>query len=187
MGAFPKGFMEWITEMGWLLDNRCYLCAGLVEDPEAFKVDVRSEVNPDLVADATNTELPDNHFDCVIVDPPYSKDLAKKLYKTEKYYYDINKFAKEAARICKPGGHVITYSRLGSLCYPDQTEYALFNCMEKGRQMTTTKITCPICKSEGRTSSARYLWTDKEKRVAHFQCNDIPAHVFKESLDKEEK
>jgi len=96
--------------MGWLLDNRCYLCAGLIDDPGAFKVDIRPETEPDLIADATKTELPDNKFDCVIVDPPYSKELARKLYKTEDYYYSINDFAKEAARICKPGGLVITLS-----------------------------------------------------------------------------
>lgn len=110
MGAFPKGFMKWIKGMGWLLDNRCHLCAGLVKDPGAFKVDIRPGTKPDLIADATNTGLPDNKFDCVIVDPPYSKELAERLYKTKPYYHSIDKFAKEAARICKPGGHVITLS-----------------------------------------------------------------------------
>lgn len=31
-GAFPKGFMKWIESMGWTGKERCYLCAGLVED-----------------------------------------------------------------------------------------------------------------------------------------------------------
>lgn len=109
-GAFPKGFIKWVTKMGWLLDNRCYLCSGLIDDPKSFRVDIRPETNPNLVADATNTGLPDNKFNCVIVDPPYSKELAEKLYNTEKYYYSIDKFAKEAARICKPGGNVVMLS-----------------------------------------------------------------------------
>lgn len=109
-GAFPKGFLKWLNLQRWLLDNRCHLCAGLVEDPEAFKVDVRPEMKPDLVADATETGLPDNKFDCVIIDPPYSRELADKLYGTSKNYHSIDDFTKEGARICKPGGHVITLS-----------------------------------------------------------------------------
>ncbi len=109
-GAFPRGFMKWIREMGWLKSNRCYLCAGMIKDPGAFKVDIRPEVEPDLVADATNTGLEPNRFDCVIIDPPYSRELAQKLYKTGEHYHSINEFAKEGARICKPDGHVITLS-----------------------------------------------------------------------------
>jgi len=107
-GAFPKGFIKWLVKMNWWGEKRCYLCAGLVDDPEAFKVDIRPEMKPDLIADATNTKLPENEYDCVIIDPPYSRDLAKKLYGTEKHYYSINKFASEGARITKPNGLIVT-------------------------------------------------------------------------------
>lgn len=107
-GGFPKGFLKWIQEHGWWGKHRCYLCAGAVNDLEAVRVDVRPEVKPTHCEDARHTSLPDDEFDCVIVDPPYSRDLAQKLYGTEDVYSSVNMFAKEAGRICAPGGLVIT-------------------------------------------------------------------------------
>ena len=107
-GAFPSGFIKWVHKMGWWGEKRAYLCAGKVEDADAVRVDIVPETNPTHLEDATKTSLPDNEFDCVIIDPPYSRELAKDLYNTEKYYYSINKFTKEAARIVKPGGLILT-------------------------------------------------------------------------------
>ena len=45
-GAFPKGFLKWIKENGWIGQKRCYLCAGMVDDKEAMRVDIREEVKP---------------------------------------------------------------------------------------------------------------------------------------------
>jgi hypothetical protein len=112
-GAFPKGFFKWVATKGWLVgeaSGRCHLCAGLIDDPGSFKVDIRPEVKPDLVADATNTGLEDDRFDCVVIDPPYSKDLAQKLYGTGDNFYSINPFLKEGIRIAKPGGLIMTLS-----------------------------------------------------------------------------
>jgi hypothetical protein len=108
-GRFPNGFLSWLKRQEWLYGDRCHLCSGMVEDDGAFRVDIRPETNPDLVADASNTELPDNRFDTVVLDPPYSRELAKN-YGTEKYYKGINAFTKEAARITKQGGLIITLS-----------------------------------------------------------------------------
>ncbi len=48
-------------------------------------------------------------------------------------------------------------------------------------------VVCPVCKSEGRTSFARRISFDLEKREAIFQCMDYPKHEFPISLDKEKK
>lgn len=107
-GSFPRGFIKWLKENGWHYGKVCHLCSGSVNDKGSFKVDIRPEMKPDLVADACNTGLPDNSFDVVILDPPYSLDLAKKLYGTEKYFKGIDAFTKEASRITKKGGLIIT-------------------------------------------------------------------------------
>lgn len=107
-GAFPNGFLKWVCKMDWWGGKRCYLCAGMVEDEKAIRVDVRPETNPTHLEDARNTSLPDNEFDVVIIDPPYSRQLAKDIYDTEKYYSSINKFTKEASRIVKIGGLILT-------------------------------------------------------------------------------
>lgn len=109
-GAFPKGFLKWIKEMGWWGNNRCYLCAGMVDDVDAKRVDIRQEVNPTHLEDASNTSIPSSSCDWVIIDPPYTRDLAMAYYGTEKHYHGINAFTKEAERICKPGGLILTLS-----------------------------------------------------------------------------
>ena len=109
-GSFPKGLLKWIEKKGWWGNQRVYLCSGKVIDKEAVTVDVRPELEPTLIKDATNTGLADNRFDWIIIDPPYSKQLAKELYDTEKDYHGINAFTKEAERICKPGGLILTLS-----------------------------------------------------------------------------
>ena len=108
-GGFPAGFLKWLKEMGWLIgEKRCYLCAGMVDDKEAIRVDIKKECNPTHLEDARKTSLPDNEFDVVILDPPYTKELARDLYGTEDYYAGINALTNEAVRICKPGGKIIT-------------------------------------------------------------------------------
>jgi hypothetical protein len=64
----------------------------------------------DLVADARNTGLPDGQYDAVFIDPPYSLELAKSLYGTEKHFAHINAFLKEGVRLAKEGGLVISLS-----------------------------------------------------------------------------
>lgn len=109
-GAFPRGFMKWVKEMGWTGQARAYLCAGAVDDKEAIRVDVRPEMNPTNLEDARHTSIPSESCDWVMLDPPYSKELARKLYNTEEHYAGINAFLKEAVRICKPNGLVLTLS-----------------------------------------------------------------------------
>lgn len=109
-GSFPKGFLSWIKKQGWCGDNRVYLCAGAVEDNKAVRVDIRPEMHPTHLEDARHTSLPSESFDWIIIDPPYTKALAKDYYGTDKHYSGINVFTKEAARLCKPGGLILTLS-----------------------------------------------------------------------------
>lgn len=107
-GQFPAGFSAWLKQMGWWGEKRVYLCSGGVEDAEAIRVDIRPETKPTHCEDARKTSLPSGEFDLVILDPPYSLDLAKTLYGTEEHFSGINGFTPEAARICKPNGLIIT-------------------------------------------------------------------------------
>jgi len=109
-GGFPRQFIPWVKKMGWYPDGEvCWLCSGGITEP-GFKVDIRPETRPDLVADATQTGLEANRFDAVFIDPPYSAELAAKLYGTKAYYHSINKFLEEGIRICKPGGLIVSLS-----------------------------------------------------------------------------
>ncbi len=108
IGAFPAGFLTWLQKNEWWGDNRVYLCAGAVKDDDAVRVDIRPEMNPTHCEDARHTTLLGNEYDWIILDPPYSRELANELYGTEEHYAGINALTKEAARICKPGGLIVT-------------------------------------------------------------------------------
>lgn len=130
-GSFPVGFLKWVRSQGWWGEDRIYLCSGGVIDEDAVKVDVQKEIDLEkldgrsgkhptvqrsrvvkttatLIADASETGLPSESFDWVMIDPPYSKVLAHGLYGTEEYYHGIAKFLKEGLRLVRPGGYVLT-------------------------------------------------------------------------------
>ena len=109
-GAFPNGFLKWVKELGYWGDKRVYLCSGPIDDPTAVTVDIRPDVKPTLCEDARHTTLKDNSFNFVIIDPPYSKELAKNKYNTENVFGGIDAFAKEGSRICEPNGLILTLS-----------------------------------------------------------------------------
>ncbi len=109
-GGFPVGFIKYLKENNWWKHNRCYLCSGMVDDPKAVRVDLNPETKPTHLQDARETSLPDNSFNCVIIDPPYTKELAESLYGMGNKYSSINKFNKEAYRICAKGGLIINLS-----------------------------------------------------------------------------
>lgn len=109
-GGFPVGFLKWVYNMGWWGEKRCYLCCGNVDDKESIRVDLNKDVNPDYIEDARNTSIADNSFDWIMIDPPYTKDLAISMYNTGEQWGSINQFTKEANRICKPGGIILTLS-----------------------------------------------------------------------------
>jgi hypothetical protein len=109
-GGFPTGFMDWIKKQGWWGDKRCYLCSGSIKDDTAITVDLNPDIHPSLLEDARHTSIPDEDRDWVLIDPPYSKELAKELYGLDDHWSSINDFTKEANRICKPGGLILTLS-----------------------------------------------------------------------------
>lgn len=103
-GGYPKGFIEWaIREMGCTdASTILHLCSGSMVT--GVRVDVRAEMEPDIVADCRNVPLPDESFDFIMADPPYSKEYAANLYGTAKHYPEPGAIAKEARRLLKPGG-----------------------------------------------------------------------------------
>ena len=104
-GGYPKGFLEWayrrmrVTEAAKVL----HLCSGSVIS--GVTVDIRPERNPTIVADCRDVPLPDESFDWILADPPYSEDYATNLYGTGDAYPLPGQIAKEACRLLKPGGY----------------------------------------------------------------------------------
>jgi len=70
-------------------------------------VDINPDNNPDTVADCHDLPFPDNHFDNVYLDPPYSDEESKEIYGTGKLKPQT--YINEAVRVCKPGGLICAY------------------------------------------------------------------------------
>lgn len=105
-GGYPKGFVEWALETMGCHDPSAllHLCSGSMRT--GVRVDIRPEMNPDIVADCRDVPLADGSFDFVLADPPYAEDYARNLYGTERYYPKPGQILKEAARLLRVGGKV---------------------------------------------------------------------------------
>lgn len=103
-GGYPKRFLELAYPILGVTDESkvLHLCSGSVRT--GVRVDIRSEMKPDVVADCRKTPFPDESFNWIMADPPYSEDYAKSLYGTEKAYPAPYEIVQEASRLLRPGG-----------------------------------------------------------------------------------
>lgn len=106
-GVYPKGWLEWALRCcevaGIQHEDLLHVCSGgLGRDMLGIRVDIRPEMNPDVVADGRALPFADGTFRCVLIDPPYSVEYAEQLYGTE--YPRPSHLLAEAARVVRPGG-----------------------------------------------------------------------------------
>ena len=111
-GGMPLYAEEWLIRLaneilgfeGKLLNLFCGM------NKYGFRVDIKPEVEPDLVCDAH--ELTNYHtekYDIILADPPYSTEEAKEIYGTPKLNY--KKWTKEADQLLSPNGLLIVYHK----------------------------------------------------------------------------
>lgn len=103
-GGYPKGFVEWaLAEMGCTDPSEVlHLCSGSMVS--GVRVDIRPEMNPDIVADCRHVPLPDRSFRYILADPPYSEEYARDLYGVGEHYPRPGQIVREACRLLVPGG-----------------------------------------------------------------------------------
>lgn len=112
-GGMPLHAEKWCLQLARdILNNQkaeiLNLFCGM--NVEGFRVDIKQEVNPDLVCDAHElTEHLDRQFDIIFADPPYSDDESKELYKTPKLNY--KKWTSECTKLLRSGGLLIVYHK----------------------------------------------------------------------------
>lgn len=73
-----------------------------------IKIDLKREVEPDIIADAHHLPFKNNCFDAVICDPPYSETRNKVLYNLS-IPLKFNKWCNEAERVLKNNGFLVLY------------------------------------------------------------------------------
>jgi SAM-dependent methyltransferase len=72
------------------------------------------EINPDVIMDFRNLELPDNHFKLVVFDPPHLKNVGENSWMAKKYgalsknwQEDLKRGFDECWRVLKDDGILI--------------------------------------------------------------------------------
>lgn len=109
VGGFPLHFERRLWEVMGRPEKVLHPFGGLAEIGDT--VDLNPTVSPTWVGDAHDLHwIPDDSYDLVILDPPYSNEDSEMLYGTGKLR--PMKFKAEAVRVCKVGGHVAVYHRV---------------------------------------------------------------------------
>ena len=104
-GAFPLYFEANLLQLlGWP-DQVLQPFGGMAE--YGTRVDIRPEVNPDVLGDAHELPFPDGSFDCTILDPPYSDGRGDEMYETAPLNPSV--YIAEAVRVTREGGYVVLY------------------------------------------------------------------------------
>lgn len=104
-GGYPKHFVEWAaSEMNADPSQILHLCSGSMRT--GLCIDIRLQMKPHVVADVRCLPFPDESFDFIMADPPYSKEYADNLYGTREVYPSPSSILKEACRVLRPGGKV---------------------------------------------------------------------------------
>lgn len=107
-GRYPKGFLDHVIKSHLLgrvgRDDILHVCSGTLGPDEKWTVDLRLEARPLIQASGTALPFRDGTFKAVMLDPPYSDEYARNLYKVENPRPSW--LLKEAARVCQPGGRV---------------------------------------------------------------------------------
>src|SRR5690554_5638380 len=92
-----------------VLDAGCGRGSWLYPDASVLRVDIRSEVCPDLVADVRELPLTDQSFDLVLWDPPHLNTGRESVFAAEyghwtqaDIYTLLSEGSRELARIAKP-------------------------------------------------------------------------------------
>jgi SAM-dependent methyltransferase len=108
VGSFPLHFEQRLWRLLGKPAKVLHPFGGLAEIGDF--VDLNPTTAPTWVGDAHDLHfIPDDTYDLVVLDPPYSNEEAEMLYGTPKLR--PGRFTAEAVRVCKPGGHVAVYHR----------------------------------------------------------------------------
>ena len=111
-GGYPNGFVEWAFDtmqaaspsVQLVPEYVLHLCSGSMKI--GYTVDIRPEKNPMIVADCRAVPMPDESFNFIMADPPYSEEYAENLYGTEASYPKPGQILREACRLLRPDGLV---------------------------------------------------------------------------------
>ncbi len=103
-GSYPPGYLKRVMSMFPHPGSTLHLFSGSVEDPSAVRLDIRSEVNPDVAGSAEQIPFADGSFDLILADPPYSAEDAEHYGSC---MISRKKVLAECRRVLRVGGNVV--------------------------------------------------------------------------------
>lgn len=107
-GQYPFGFLRDVLRMQLLgtvaRDEVLHVCSGTLGPKERWTVDIRSAARPSVIARGEALPFRDATFKAVMIDPPYSEEYARNLYRSE--FPRPAHLLKEACRVVIPGGRI---------------------------------------------------------------------------------
>lgn len=107
-GQFPQGFYAHVLRLKLLgdvgRDEVLHVCSGTLGPRERWTVDIRLTALPSVVAKGQALPFRDGTFRAVLLDPPYTEEYARNLYRSE--FPRPSHLLREAARVVKPGGKI---------------------------------------------------------------------------------
>lgn len=112
-GGMPLYAEEWCLQLARdLLDKQdakiLNIFCGM--NSQGFRVDIKEDVNPDLVCDVHElSKHLSMKYDIVFADPPYSDEESRDIYGTPKLNYKV--WTSEATKLLNKGGLLIVYHK----------------------------------------------------------------------------
>jgi hypothetical protein len=107
-GQFPYGFLNDVVRLKMLGDvNRdevLHVCSGTLGPRERWTVDMRPAAKPTVIARGQALPFLDSTFKAVMIDPPYTEEYARNLYRSE--FPRPSHLLREAARVVRHGGRI---------------------------------------------------------------------------------
>jgi len=98
-GCYPLHFEKHLPRL-LKTDNYVHFFGG--KATTGYRIDIKKELNPDMVCNVEYIGIEDNQFEGGMADPPYDERFAKELYNCE--YPKWSLWTHELVRIVKPGG-----------------------------------------------------------------------------------
>lgn len=123
-GAYPHGYLPRINAMFPDRKKIAHVCSGSLPAGDYTRIDCNSALSPEICcrAEELTQHIPENSFDLVLIDPPYSKEDAEH-YGT--VMLNRRKVLEEIHKVLIPGGWVVWLDQVLPMFAKDKWDWSM--------------------------------------------------------------